>query len=104
MTGGLQSRRKGNRFELAIVRLLQDAGLGAEKTSRTGYSGGDISVPCCGRDLVVEAKSRGDRFKQIYSWLKNRDALIVRADRQDALVIVPLKLAAKVLSAAESHK
>lgn len=29
--GGRASRDKGNRFERAVVRLLQDAGLGAER-------------------------------------------------------------------------
>jgi hypothetical protein len=98
------SRRKGNRFELAITRLLQDAGLGAEKISRTGYSGGDISIPCLGRDLTVEAKSRGSGFKQIYAWLEGRDALVVRADRCNALAILPLKLAVEILAAAETRK
>jgi hypothetical protein len=85
--------------------LLQDRGIGAERIPLSGSCGGkfsgDLSIPICGRDLTVEAKSRGSGFKQIYSWLKGRDALIVRADRQNPLLIVPLKLAAEVVLAAE---
>jgi hypothetical protein len=36
VSGGRSSRDKGNRFELALVRLLQGAGFGAEKISRAG--------------------------------------------------------------------
>jgi Holliday junction resolvase len=98
---GIKSRRKGNRFELALVQLLQGAGLGAEKTSRTGYSGGDLSVPLLGHTLIIEAKSRAKGFSKIYTWLQNRDILIVKSDRKDAIVILPLKLAAEIAAAAE---
>jgi hypothetical protein len=92
----------------AIVRLLQDAGIGAERVPLSGSVGGsysgDISVPCLGRDLVVEAKSRARGFKELYRWLVNRDALVLRADRCDALVVLPLRLAADILLKAEGHK
>jgi len=49
MTGGRASRDKGNRTERAIVRLLQDRGLAAERVPLSGAMrgrfGGDISVP-----------------------------------------------------------
>jgi hypothetical protein len=61
-------------------------------------------VPCCGRDLTIEAKARARGFKEIYSWLEGRDALVVRADRCDALAIIPLKLAVEILAAAETRK
>jgi hypothetical protein len=100
---GIKSRRKGCRFELAIARLLQDAGLGAEKISRAGYSGGDLTCPCLGRDLILEVKARARGFSQIYEWLQDRDALIIRADRREPLVVVPWKLAIQIATVAESH-
>jgi hypothetical protein len=107
-SGGRASRDKGNRFERAIVRLLQDAGLGAERVplsgSASGSYSGDLTVPILGRDLVVEAKARAKGFSQIYSWLQGRDALVIRADRRDALVILPLRLAADIAIAAERGK
>jgi len=106
--GGKASRAKGDRFERAIVRLLQDHGIGAERVPLSGSAGGrysgDISIPCLGRDLVVEAKSRGTGFRQLYKWLEGRDALITRADRCEALVILRLDLAAEILFKAESNK
>jgi hypothetical protein len=72
-SGGRAPRQKGARLERALVRLLQDNGLGAERIPLSGSVGGsfrgDISVPVLGRDLVVEAKSRKDGFAQLYAWL-----------------------------------
>src|SRR5208283_5763067 len=106
--GGRASRDKGNRLERAIVRLLQDHGLGAERVPLSGAVGGsylgDLTVPVIGRDLVVEAKARADGFAQIYAWLEARDVLVVKADRRDALVILPLRLAAEIAAAAERQK
>jgi hypothetical protein len=54
-----------------------------------------------GIDRTVECKARGSAFKQLYAWLEARDILVVRADRQEPLVILPLALAAQILVAAE---
>jgi Holliday junction resolvase len=106
--GGRASRDKGNRFERAIVRLLQDRGFGAERVPLSGSAGGsysgDLTVPILGRDLVVEAKSLANGFARLYSWLEGRDALIVKADRRDAIVVLPLQLAVEIAIAAERRK
>lgn len=106
--GGRASRDKGNRLERAVVRLLQDHGLGAERIPLSGSAGGsysgDLTVPILGRDLVVEAKARANGFSRLYSWLEGRDALIIKADRRDALVVLPLPLAAEIAIAAERRK
>jgi hypothetical protein len=105
--GGRASRQKGNRFERAIVKLLQDRGLGAERVPLSGSAGGsysgDLTVPVL-RDLVVEANARANGFARLYSWLEGRDALIIKADRRDALVILSLRLAAEIAIAAERGK
>jgi len=102
--GGLKSRRKGSRNELALVRFLQDKGFAAEKTSRTGYTGTDISMPLLGVDRRVEVKARANGFRELYRWLAENDLLIVRADRKEPLVVIPLWLAAEVAAVAEGHK
>jgi Holliday junction resolvase len=106
--GGRASRHKGNRLERAVVRLLQDHGLGAERVPLSGAAGGsysgDLTVPILGRDLVVEAKARANGFARLYSWLEDRDVLIIKADRRDALVILPLRLAVEIATTAERRK
>jgi Holliday junction resolvase len=106
--GGRASRDKGNRLERALVKLLQDRGLGAERVPLSGAAGGsyagDLTVPILGRDLVVEAKARANGFARLYEWLEDRDVLVIKADRRDALVVLPLRLAAEIAVAAERRK
>jgi hypothetical protein len=46
-------------------------------------------------------KCRANGFRELYAWLEGRDFLVIRADRNQPLVIVPLKLAAEIAVAAE---
>jgi Holliday junction resolvase len=108
MTGGRASRQKGNRTERAIVRLLQDRGLAAERVPLSGAArgrfGGDVSVPLLGIDRRVEVKCRGNGFRELYAWLDGADFLVVKADRLEPLVVLPLKLAAEIAAIAERAK
>ncbi len=106
--GGRASRDKGNRLERAIVPLLQDHGLGAERVPLSGSAGGsfsgDVTSPLIGRGVTIECKSRANGFLKLYAWLADRDVLIVKADRRDALVVLPLHLAAEIAIVAERRK
>lgn len=108
MTGGRASRQKGDRVERQLVRLLQEAGFAAERVPLSGSAGGsytgDLTVPLLGRDLCVEAKARGNGFRELYNWLEGRDLLIVKADRKEPLVVVPLRVAIEIAAAAEQHR
>jgi Holliday junction resolvase len=108
MSGGRASRQKGNRTERAVVRLLQERGFSAERVPLSGAArgrfGGDVSVPVLGIDRRVEVKVRGDGFREIYRWLDGADFLIVRADRRELLVVIPLKLAAEIAMVAEQGR
>ena len=85
---GRVSREKGNnRTERAIVRLLQARGFAAER----GRFGGDVSVPVLGIDRSVGVKCRGD-------------GLVVKCDRGEPLVILPLRLAAEIAAVAERSR
>jgi Holliday junction resolvase len=105
MKGGKASRDKGNRAERAIVRFLQQHGFAAERVPLSGSAGGsylgDITIPVLNVDRVAEVKCRGNGFRELYKWLEARDLLIVRADRKELLVVLPLKLAAEVAAKAE---
>lgn len=106
--GGRASRQKGNRTERAIVRLLQERGFAAEPLPLSGAArgrfGGDVSVPLLGVDRRVEVKARADGFRELYGWLNGADFLVVKADRLEALVVLPLKLAAEIAAIAEKNK
>jgi hypothetical protein len=68
-----------------------------------GRFGGDIVLPLMGRDLSVEVKARAEGSRELYelySWLTERDVLIVKADRQEPLVVVRLSLAAEIAKVA----
>jgi Holliday junction resolvase len=107
-SGGRASRDKGNRFERAVVRLLQDAGFGAERIPLSGSAGGsfsgDVTTLLIGCDRVLECKSRKNGFRELYRWLENCDAVILRSDRHDALAVVRLRFAVEVAVAAEKRK
>jgi len=103
--GGRRSRDKGNRAERAIVAFLQDRGFAAERVPLSGSAGGkyvgDVTIPLLGRDMCAEVKVRAHGFSQLYSWLDGREILIVKQDRREPLVIIPLRLAAEIASSAE---
>ena len=105
-TGGRASRQKGDRHERNLVRLLQIAGIAAERTPLSGaargrFGGYDLSVPLLSRDMRVEAKHHARAFQRLYRWLDNVDFLIVKADRSEPLVVVPLRLAIEIAKATE---
>lgn len=108
MNGGRKSRDKGNRAERAIVQFLQDRGFAAERVPLSGAAGGsylgDVTIPVLGIDRVAEVKVRSTGFAQLYAWLEARDLLIVRADRREPLVVLPLNLAAEIAAAADGNK
>lgn len=105
MSGGRRSRQKGDRAERALVRFLQERGFAAERVPLSGSAGGrytgDVTVPLLGVDRVVEVKVRAGGFRELYGWLDGRDLLVVRADRHEPLVVLPLRLAAEIAAAAE---
>ena len=53
--------------------------------------------------FVTEVKCRADGFREMYKWLIDRDILIIRADRSEPLVVLPLKLAAEIAAKAAGH-
>ena len=95
-----RSRSKGARAEHGIVNALQAHGIAAVRVPLSGTAGGrfagGIVLPLMGRDLCVEVKARADGFAKLYGWLNERDVLIVKADRQEPLVVVRLSLAVEI--------
>ncbi|MFG1413443.1 hypothetical protein V5G24_20235 [Xanthobacter sp. VTT E-85241] len=110
---GKKSRDKGARIERAIVKILQDHGLCAERVPLSGQGaiarasdrfGGDVHVPVLGQDERIEVKARSSGFAMIYGWLEGNYGLVIKADRKDPLIVLRLSDAARVLECAEHAK
>lgn len=83
---GRRSKQKGNRTEREFAKLIV-----GERVPLSGAVGGKYSGDVIGLGLTWECKARKDGFKQLYKWLDSEsDALAVKADRKEWLVVIPL--------------
>lgn len=95
------SKEKGSRLERAIVALFHEYHLDAWRVPLSGAARGfkgDVKVKT-GWDeaLTGECKARANGFKFIYASLEGNDFLVIRADRKEALVVIPAKKYAELL-------
>lgn len=81
---GKMQRDKGARVEREIAKLL--GGVRVPLSGATSYAKGDVEA----YGMRFEIKARKDGFKQLYGWLEGNDAVIVKADRKEALVCLPI--------------
>jgi hypothetical protein len=93
-------RRKGARVECDIVNAHKQAGIRAERYPLSGAtrfrgSGHDVDIYPLGYEdeapLVAEVKARGEGkgFALLERWLGEYDALFLKRDRKEPLVVVP---------------
>lgn len=107
MSGGRSPRRKGDGIERELVELHRALGIHAERYPLSGAnrfrgSGHDLDLYVHGRDeapLVAEVKARknGAGFAQLEKWLGDYDALFLRRDGADALVLLPWRVWADLI-------
>ncbi len=100
---GKSPRQKGDRLEREVVKLLEAAGIPAKRVplsgSARGYPG-DITATLPGLgEACLECKSRKD-FKTLHAWLEHRDAVILKADRKEPLMVLRLADFLRALGAA----
>lgn len=99
---GQGHRRKGDRIEREIVDRHRELGIHAERcplSAATRYrgSGHDADIYLFGADeapLKAEVKSRkgGAGFVTLENWIGNYDALFLRKDRTDPMVLIPWRV------------
>jgi Holliday junction resolvase len=104
---GARHRRKGDRCEREIVELHKGLGIHAERyplsgASRFRGSGHDIDVYAFGRDdapMVAEVKARknGAGFTTLEQWLAEYDALFLKRNHADPLILLPWRMWARLL-------
>ena len=100
-------RRKGARLEREIVELHRSIGIHAERVPLSGamrYQGGahDVDIYPLGRDeapLCCEVKGRGTGkgFVTLERWLAENDALFLRRDHAEPLVLLPWRTWVRLL-------
>lgn len=88
---GKKSRDKGYRLEHELVLKLKEMGFKAERIPLSGGAGGSFSGDLIINGKRAEVKGRAQGFKEIYKWLESVDYLLIRADRQEWLVVMRLK-------------
>jgi Holliday junction resolvase len=86
---GRKSRDKGQRREREFAKLIQ-----GERIPLSGAAGGRFGNDVEGLGLKFEVKAKKDGFKTLYKWLEDErekpDALALKADRKDWLVVMKL--------------
>jgi Holliday junction resolvase len=104
---GARHRQKGDRIERELVERHKSIGVHAERyplsgASRFRGSGHDVDIYAFGQDaapLVAESKARkdGGGFVQLERWLGEFDALFLRRNHADPLVVLPWRVWAALL-------
>ena len=104
---GARHRRKGDRIEREIVDRHKVLGTHAERYPLSGASkfrgsGHDIDIYLFGREdapVVAEVKSRknGAGFATLEALLNEYDALFLRRNNADPLVLLPWRIWARIL-------
>jgi len=99
---GRAPRQKGDRLERLAVDILQSYGLDAKRVplsgAMRGYKG-DVVVTINGQPLQLECKSRKAGFKLFYDAIEAGNCgLVLKTDREDPLICVPLRAFAALLA------
>ena len=105
--GGARHRRKGDRVEREIIEAHRALGIHAERyplsgASRFRGSGHDVDLYLFGRDgapAVAEVKGRknGAGFTTLERWLGEYDALFLRRNHSEPLIVLPWRIWARLL-------
>lgn len=92
---GKRNRQRGAETERAIVQLLRDAGIAAEKISRTGYKSPDIMIQ---DEFTAESKRRKNGFRTLKVWLQEADIVFIREERvKKPMVVMEFDILVKLL-------
>ena len=103
---GKMQRNKGSRVEREMVELLRKHKIQSEKVPLSGAMQGfpgDINVYASDLHLVCEVKSRAKSlWKTLVNWLSGSDILILKANRQDPYVFMPMRVFIELVKSNQS--
>jgi Holliday junction resolvase len=104
MSGGRAPTRKGTRVERELVQLLCELGLPCARVALSGAIGGahsgDVDLELRGRTAKIQVKARR-QFRTLHRWLNGAELLLLKGDRCDPLVVMPIQLFAELATAAQ---
>src|SRR6185503_1351226 len=104
MSSGRSAQRQRVRIEYEVVPLLCELVLPCARVPFSGAIGGaysgDIDLELCGRIARIQAKFRRE-FRTLHQWLAANELLILKADHQDPLVVIPVHLFAELATATQ---
>tara|TARA_R110002020_G_scaffold166580_1_gene354668 strand:- start:30 stop:617 length:588 start_codon:yes stop_codon:yes gene_type:complete len=95
---GKMQRNKGSRVEREMVALMQSHNITCERVPLSGAmhyqgNGGDIDIYASNLHLQTEVKSRAKSlWKTLVNWLSGSDILILKANREDPFVFMPMRV------------
>jgi len=87
----MNAKRKGSRVEREIKKIFEEKGLKVVRSAGS-FGSADLHVELIGH---VQVKARKEMA--IYKWLKGNDAVVIKADRQEPLIVLPLQRLLEVL-------
>lgn len=87
--------RKGARVEREIKRLFENNGF---KVVRSAGSKGETDLYIYNKVISLGIQVKARKNVGLYSLLGSADALVIKADRQEPLIVMPLKTFLKNLS------
>ena len=110
---GAMQRNKGARVEREIVHMHTKVGVLAEKVPLSGAVKGiragdghdvDVYIKSRAAPLCAEVKARknGEGFKTLEDWLGDNDALFLKRNNADPLVVVPMAIWLEILGGVKS--
>ena len=96
-----KAKDKGRRAEHDIVRRHLEVGVQASRVPLSGSLGGvfsdDVDLPYGKGE--IKARANGAGWKTLVKWMKTCDALFLKEDRKDPLVVLPWKTYAMLVQA-----
>jgi Holliday junction resolvase len=105
------SKQKGDRVERGLVSQHLEAGLRANRVdARLGQFGAgkshDIDIYINTRldplQAEVKARKNGEGFKTLEDWLGDNDALFLKRNNADPMVVVPMAIWLEILGGVKS--
>ncbi len=87
--------RKGARVEREVKKLFEEHGF---KVIRSAGSHGESDLYISNKEIHLGIQVKARKRVSLYSMLSGADALVIKGDRQEPLLVIPLKTFLEVLN------